>query len=97
MYEYATRGTCATLIRFDMRDRRVYGVSFENGCNGNLKALSALVEGMDAGELIGKLKGIQCKTLGTSCADQLARAVEGRFSGGPGGGTGDPADRIKLV
>jgi uncharacterized protein (TIGR03905 family) len=81
MYEYATKGTCATLIHFNIRDHRVYGVSFENGCNGNLKALSALAEGMDAGELIGKLKGIQCKTRGTSCADQLARAVEGRLDG----------------
>ena len=92
MYEYVTKGTCSTLIRFTMRDHRVYGVSFENGCNGNLKALSALVEGMDAEELIGKLKGIQCKSRGTSCADQLARAVEGRL-----GGTEDSAGRAKLA
>jgi uncharacterized protein (TIGR03905 family) len=89
MYEYATRGTCSTLIRFNIRDHRVHDVSFENGCNGNLKALSALVEGMDAGELIRKLKGIQCKTRGTSCADQLARAVEGRL-----GGAEEPAGRV---
>ncbi|MDR2747057.1 MAG: TIGR03905 family TSCPD domain-containing protein [Treponema sp.] len=88
MYEYTTKGTCATLIHFTLRDRRVYGVSFENGCNGNLKALSALVEGMDAGELIGKLKGIQCTSRGTSCADQLARAVEERLGDGPAGRVG---------
>jgi uncharacterized protein (TIGR03905 family) len=89
MYEYKTRGTCASLIRFDIRDRRVHEVSFKNGCNGNLKALSILVEGMDAAELVARLKGIQCKTRGTSCADQLARAVEGRLaetSGGPDSG-----------
>jgi uncharacterized protein (TIGR03905 family) len=81
MYEYITKGTCSTRIHFDIRDHRVHDVSFENGCNGNLKALSALVEGMDAGDLIGKLKGIQCKTRGTSCGDQLARAVEERLEG----------------
>ncbi|MDR0387442.1 MAG: TIGR03905 family TSCPD domain-containing protein [Treponema sp.] len=79
MYEYTTRGTCSTLIRFDLQDHRVRNVSFENGCNGNLKALSVLVEGMDGAELVKKLKGIQCKDRGTSCADQLARAVEGRL------------------
>jgi uncharacterized protein (TIGR03905 family) len=92
MYEYVTKGTCSTLIRFDLRDSRVHGVSFENGCNGNLKALSALVEGMEAGELIRKLKGIQCKTRGTSCADQLARAVEGRLGGDDGS-----AGRVTLA
>jgi uncharacterized protein (TIGR03905 family) len=79
MYDFITKGTCSTRIRFDIRDRGVHDVSFENGCNGNLKALSALVEGMDGAELIGKLKGIQCGDRGTSCADQLARAVEGRL------------------
>jgi uncharacterized protein (TIGR03905 family) len=82
MYEYKTRGTCSTLIRFDVREHRVHDVSFENGCNGNLKAISALVEGMDTAELISRLKGIQCKTRGTSCADQLARAVEERRGAG---------------
>ncbi|MDR2177994.1 MAG: TIGR03905 family TSCPD domain-containing protein [Treponema sp.] len=86
MYDIATRGTCSTRIRFDIRDRRVHDVSFENGCNGNLKALSILLEGMDGGELVEKLKGIQCGGRGTSCADQLARAVEERI--GDAGKTG---------
>jgi uncharacterized protein (TIGR03905 family) len=81
MYEFITQGTCSTLIHFDIRDHKVHDVSFENGCNGNLKAVSALVEGMDTAELIKRLKGIQCNTRGTSCADQLARAVEGRLTG----------------
>jgi uncharacterized protein (TIGR03905 family) len=76
MLEYATRGSCSSKIHFDLRDGKVYSVSFENGCNGNLKALSILVEGMDASELIKKLRGINCGGKGTSCADQLARAVE---------------------
>ncbi|MDR3146596.1 MAG: TIGR03905 family TSCPD domain-containing protein [Treponema sp.] len=76
MYEYTTKGTCSTKIHFDIRDGRVCNVSFENGCNGNLKALSILAEGMEAAELIKKLKGIQCKTRGTSCGDQFARALE---------------------
>ncbi|MDR1636706.1 MAG: TIGR03905 family TSCPD domain-containing protein [Treponema sp.] len=76
MYDYKTSGTCSTRIHFDIREDRVYNVSFENGCNGNLKALSILAEGMETGELIKKLKGIQCKTRGTSCGDQFARALE---------------------
>jgi uncharacterized protein (TIGR03905 family) len=76
MYDYKTSGTCSTKIHFDIRDGRVYNVSFENGCNGNLKALSILAEGMEAAELIRKLKGVQCQSRGTSCGDQFARALE---------------------
>jgi len=75
MYHYKTNGVCATKINFDLRDGKVYSVSFENGCNGNLKAVGTLVEGMDAGELIKKLKGLRCDRKMTSCADQLAAAV----------------------
>jgi uncharacterized protein (TIGR03905 family) len=76
MFEYSPRGTCSSKIHFDLKDGKVHSVSFEDGCDGNLKALSALVEGMDASALIDKLKGINCGRRGTSCADQLARAVE---------------------
>jgi len=72
---YKTAGTCATEINFELRDRKVHSVSFKDGCNGNLKALGILVEGMDADELIGKLKGLHCGRKKTSCADQLAAAV----------------------
>ena len=75
MLEYKTRGTCSTKIHFELRDGKVYSVSFEDGCKGNLKALGILVEGMDAEELIGKLKGLHCGRKETSCADQLATAV----------------------
>ncbi|MDR0411328.1 MAG: TIGR03905 family TSCPD domain-containing protein [Treponema sp.] len=76
MFEYKTQGVCATKIRFDLKDDRIYSVSFERGCNGNLKAIPILVEGMEIEELLSKLKGIKCGYKNTSCADQLARAVE---------------------
>jgi len=76
MYEYKTNGTCSTKINFDIEDGKLHSVNFENGCNGNLKAIGALVEGMDAAQAVKKLKGICCEKRGTSCADQLARALE---------------------
>jgi uncharacterized protein (TIGR03905 family) len=76
MYEYKTTGTCSTRIRFEIRDGRVCDLSFEDGCEGNLKALSILAEGLEARELIKRLKGVQCGSRGTSCADQLAKALE---------------------
>ena len=76
MIEYTTSGTCSTKVQFDLRDGKVHSVFFEGGCRGNLQALGILVEGMDAGELVKKLKGLQCGKKGTSCGDQLATAVE---------------------
>jgi uncharacterized protein (TIGR03905 family) len=86
MYEYTPRGTCSTKIRFEIRDRRVRDLSFQGGCDGNLKALGRLLEGMEAGEIIRKLRGVQCGNRGTSCADQLAQALEKhlREAGEPG-------------
>jgi uncharacterized protein (TIGR03905 family) len=76
MYEYKTKGTCSTKINFNIDDGKLYSVRFERGCNGNLKALSALLEGMDVSFAVKRLKGIQCENRGTSCADQLVRAIE---------------------
>jgi uncharacterized protein (TIGR03905 family) len=75
MHTYETNGTCSSEINFDLREGKVHSVSFEGGCNGNLKALSILAEGMDAQELVKKLKGVQCGKRGTSCADQLATGI----------------------
>jgi uncharacterized protein (TIGR03905 family) len=75
MFSYLTKGTCSTRIQFSLQDNKVHSVTFEGGCNGNLKALGVLVEGMDADILIKKLKGLQCGQKKTSCADQLATAV----------------------
>ena len=81
MIEYKTKGTCSEKIKFELRDGRVYSVSFKGGCDGNLKALSILVEGMDAGELVKKMKGLRCGKRKTSCADQLATAVAAANAG----------------
>ena len=75
MYEYTTTGVCSTKIQFELREGKIYGLSFEDGCDGNLKALCILVEGMDAGELVKKFKGIRCDRKPTSCPDQLAAAI----------------------
>jgi uncharacterized protein (TIGR03905 family) len=72
---YKTTGTCSTEINFELRNGKIHSVSFENGCNGNLKALGILTEGMDANELVKKLKGLCCGGKKTSCGDQLAAAV----------------------
>lgn len=64
------------MIDFDLIDGKVYNVKFKNGCNGNLKAIGKLVEGMESDRLVSLLKGNTCGSSSTSCADQLARAVE---------------------
>ena len=75
-FTFKTKGVCASTITFDLTDGVVSGVSFVGGCNGNLKAISRLVEGMDAKKLIETLKGNKCGFKSTSCADQLAIAIE---------------------
>jgi uncharacterized protein (TIGR03905 family) len=76
MYEYKTAETCSTKINFSIEDGKLYSIKFEGGCNGNLKAISALLEGMDASFAVKRLKGLRCDNRGTSCADQLVRAIE---------------------
>ena len=71
-----TSQVCSTRIDFDLVDGKVYNVVFNGGCNGNLKAIGKLVEGMDSDKLIQTLKGNTCGSSHTSCADQLAQAVE---------------------
>ncbi len=73
---YRTHGTCSTQIQFDLVDGRIYNVNFTGGCNGNLKGICSLVEGMDAKAVISKLEGICCGFKSTSCPDQLAQAIK---------------------
>ncbi len=73
-YTYKTKGTCSTQIDLELEGDVVKHVSFTNGCNGNLKAVSSLVQGLTVAEIEGKLKGITCGPRSTSCGDQLARA-----------------------
>ena len=75
-FTFRTRGVCASTISFDLTDGIVSGVSFVGGCNGNLKAISRLVEGMEAEKIVATLKGNKCGFKSTSCADQLAIAIE---------------------
>ena len=75
-YTYKTKGVCASTINFEVENGIVSNVSFVGGCNGNLRAIAKLVEGMKAEKLIEILKGNTCGFKSTSCADQLAFAVE---------------------
>ena len=76
-HEYNTQGTCSTKIVFDLENKSIVrNVAFTGGCNGNLKAVSKLVEGMKAEDVIKLLKGNTCGGKPTSCADQLTKALE---------------------
>ena len=72
---YRTYGVCSVQINFDLDDDVVTNVEFIGGCNGNLKAISKLVDGMTVEQIEGYLKGNTCGYKPTSCADQLAIAV----------------------
>lgn len=74
-YKYHCQGVCSQVIDFDIDNGIVTNVSFLGGCNGNLKAISKLVNGMSVEQIEGYLKGNTCGLKGTSCADQLAKAV----------------------
>ena len=80
-YEYKTKGTCSQRIYFDIEDGKIRNVEFYGGCNGNLKGLAALVEGMDAEDVLARVEGIRCGTKPTSCPDQLAKAIREALNG----------------
>ena len=75
MYEFKTSGTCSQRILFDIEDGKVRNVQFIGGCNGNLKGIAALVEGMDVDTVIERVQGVTCGMRKTSCPDQLAQAL----------------------
>ena len=75
-YTYKTKGTCSQMISFSVEDGKVHNVSFYGGCNGNLKGIGALVEGMDIDDVIARVEGIRCGMKATSCPDQLAQALK---------------------
>ena len=78
---YTTKGTCSRFIDFDLEDGIVKNVVFTGGCNGNLKGLAALVEGIEATDAIKRLSGITCDMKPTSCPDQLAKALSEALAG----------------
>lgn len=73
---YKTKGTCSVEINFDVIDGRLHDVKFTGGCNGNLKGIGALVEGMKPEDVIARLGGTTCGFKPTSCPDQLAQALK---------------------
>jgi len=75
MYRYKTSGTCSSEIVFNVDKNRIYDVQFVNGCEGNLKGICTLINGMDIDEIIKKLENIKCGNKITSCPDQLAKAL----------------------
>ena len=74
-YSYKTNGTCSRQIDFEVENGIVTDVSFMGGCNGNLKGISALVNGMKVEDVIDRLSGIRCGFKNTSCPDQFAKAL----------------------
>lgn len=75
-YTYIPKGVCSTKLDFELDGDILKNVHFTGGCNGNLKAISALVEGMSVDEVTEKLSGISCGLKSTSCTDQLAAALK---------------------
>ena len=79
--DFTPNGVCSRYIIFDLDDdNKIHGLNFIGGCPGNLKAISKLLEGADAANTAKILRGNLCGNRGTSCADQLAIAIEGALS-----------------
>ena len=74
-YTYKTQGTCSQLIDVTLEGDTIAGVTFTGGCMGNTQGVAALVRGMKVADAIARLEGIDCRGRGTSCPDQLARAL----------------------
>lgn len=75
-YVYKTTGTCSSRIVLEVEEDKVKSVQFIGGCNGNLKGISALVQGMHIDDVIARVEGIRCGMKLTSCPDQLAQALK---------------------
>ena len=73
---YVTRGTCATAINVEVENGIIQSVEFVGGCHGNTQGVAALVKGMEVEDAISRLEGIDCRGRGTSCPDQLAKALK---------------------
>ena len=75
-FEHRTKGTCSQRIMFEIEDGILKNVQFIGGCNGNLKGIGSLVEGMQVDDVIARLEGTTCGMKATSCPDQLAQALK---------------------
>lgn len=78
-YSYKTKMTCSQQINFDINGNVISNIEFVGGCNGNLKAISKLVDGWTVEKIESYLSGNTCGMRPTSCADQLARAVRAAY------------------
>ena len=76
MYRYYTKGVCSKSILMDIEEDRLKDVIFEGGCSGNLIGIKHLIEGKSIDEIIVVLENIPCKNRGTSCPDQLVKALK---------------------
>ena len=76
MEKYTTSGVCSSEILFEVEDNIVKEVAFVRGCPGNTLGVASLIQGMEVHEAIKRLKGIDCRGRGTSCPDQLAKALK---------------------
>ena len=75
-FTYTPKGVCSSKIDFEIEDGILHNVRFTHGCNGNTQGIGRLVEGMRIDDVITRLKGVDCGGRGTSCPDQLAKALE---------------------
>lgn len=75
-YTYVPSGVCSRMITFEVENEIISNVKFTGGCNGNLKGIASLVEGMNIHNAIEKLEGIRCGMKPTSCPDQLSKALK---------------------
>ena len=78
-YDYLTQYTCSKVISLDLDGNVVHNVVFTGGCDGNLKMISKIVEGWTVEQIADKMSGNLCGRRGTSCADQLAKAVQAAY------------------
>ncbi|MCR4783445.1 MAG: TIGR03905 family TSCPD domain-containing protein [bacterium] len=79
-YDYKTSGTCSRVIHFDIDGDKISNISFDGGCNGNLKGISILANGLTVEQIEKAFSGLTCGLKPTSCPDQLARAVRKAYN-----------------
>lgn len=75
-YNYQPQGVCSRNMKIEVEDGKVVSLEVSGGCNGNLKGIAKLVEGMEISDVISRLEGVTCGFKSTSCPDQLAKALK---------------------
>ena len=75
-YTYTPTGVCSRQMTVEIENGTIKHVDILGGCNGNLKGIGKLVEGMDVDDVIARIEGVKCGMKSTSCPDQLAQALK---------------------